>query len=105
MIRARIEPHIKKEAEEIFKAMGLGASEAIGLFYHQVALKKGMPFELSVSSNPVKSRLAAYSRTALVNRSREMSPDERLSAFFHQSQLTKKMEQIGQRDRQKGKGR
>jgi len=38
MIRARVEPQVKEQAETIFKKIGLNASEAIGLFYYQVKL-------------------------------------------------------------------
>ena len=33
MIRARIEPDIKAKTENIFRALGLTASDAIGIFY------------------------------------------------------------------------
>jgi DNA-damage-inducible protein J len=46
MIRARTENQLKKEAERIFKKLGLTASAAINLFYKQVLLHKGLPFEV-----------------------------------------------------------
>ena len=48
MIRARMEPELKREAEETFSALGLSATEAITLFYKQVALHHGLPFALRV---------------------------------------------------------
>jgi hypothetical protein len=33
MIRARVEPTLKHEAEEVFAALGLSPTEAITLFY------------------------------------------------------------------------
>jgi DNA-damage-inducible protein J len=45
-IRARVEPELKREAEAVLKALGLNASEAITLFYRQVALRRGLPFEI-----------------------------------------------------------
>ena len=44
MIRARVEPELKREAEELFSALGLSATEAITLFYKQVTLHRGLPF-------------------------------------------------------------
>ena len=41
MIRARIEPEAKHVAEEIFRTLGISASEAINMFYRQVALHHG----------------------------------------------------------------
>ena len=46
MIRARIEPNLKQDVENIFKELGLTTTEAISLFYHQVMLWKGLPFEV-----------------------------------------------------------
>lgn len=47
-INARIEPVIKKRAETIFAAIGITASDAIGMFYRQVAFRKGLPFDVCV---------------------------------------------------------
>ena len=44
MIRARVEPELKREAEELFLGLGLSATEAITLFYRQVTLHRGLPF-------------------------------------------------------------
>ena len=41
MIRARVEPELKREAEELFLELGLSATEAITLFYRQVTLASG----------------------------------------------------------------
>ena len=48
MIRARVEPELKREAEETFSTLGLSATEAITLFYRQVALHRGLPFAVRV---------------------------------------------------------
>jgi DNA-damage-inducible protein J len=48
MIRARSEPLLKYEVEKIFKMLGLSPTEAINLFYHQVKLRKGLPFEIAI---------------------------------------------------------
>lgn len=47
-IRARMEPELKEEAEAIFDALCLSPTEAITLFYRQVAMHRGLPFELRV---------------------------------------------------------
>lgn len=46
MIKARIEPSLKQDVESIFKELGLTTAEAISLFYHQVKLWRGIPFEI-----------------------------------------------------------
>ena len=48
MIRARTEPGIKSEVEKIFHRLGISCTEAINLFFRQVALQKGIPFEIKV---------------------------------------------------------
>ncbi len=49
MIRARVEPDLKDDAENILKKLGLKPSQAITLFYKQVVLNKKVPFEISLS--------------------------------------------------------
>ena len=48
MIRARMEPELKRGAEAIFKVLGLSPTEAITLFYKQVTLRRGLPFSVEV---------------------------------------------------------
>ena len=48
MIRARVEPEVKREAEELFSALGLSVTEAITLFYKQVAIHRGLPFPMRI---------------------------------------------------------
>jgi DNA-damage-inducible protein J len=47
-IRARIEPNLKKEAEKLFSKLGLSTTQAITLFYRQVQLRKGLPFDVVI---------------------------------------------------------
>ncbi|MBT6219259.1 MAG: type II toxin-antitoxin system RelB/DinJ family antitoxin [Rhodospirillaceae bacterium] len=48
MIRARVEPDLKQDAEAVFSTLGMSPTEAITLFYKQVALQHGLPFEVRV---------------------------------------------------------
>ena len=48
MIRARTEPGLKNQADKIFHKLGLTCSEAINLFFAQVTLKKGTPFDVAL---------------------------------------------------------
>ncbi len=48
MIRARIEPQLKGEVESIFQELGLSITDAITLFYQQVRLHRGLPFEVRI---------------------------------------------------------
>ena len=49
-VTARIDSDIKKEAEDILKKIGLNSSTAIGLFYKNVIINKGLPFRLRLDS-------------------------------------------------------
>ena len=44
-VNARIERELKQQAEAILHDVGLSSAQAIRLFYKQVCLKKGLPFE------------------------------------------------------------
>ena len=41
----RIEPELKEQAESILSALGIPASNAINMFYKQIILQRGMPFD------------------------------------------------------------
>lgn len=56
VVRARIESTLKHEAERIFHRLGLTHSQAILLFYRQVTLSRGLPFDVRV---PNATTLAA----------------------------------------------
>jgi len=56
-IRARVEPELKREAEAVLKALGLNASEAITLFYRQVALRQGLPFEVKLPNETTRAAI------------------------------------------------
>lgn len=50
---ARIEPEVKEQAEAILSALGIPASNAITMFYKQVILQRGLPFEVKLPEHPV----------------------------------------------------
>ena len=45
---ARIELEVKEEAESILAALGIPASNAINMFYKQIILNRGLPFEVKI---------------------------------------------------------
>lgn len=47
---ARIEPDVKEQAEEILSILGIPASNAINMFYKQIILQRGLPFEVKIPS-------------------------------------------------------
>lgn len=47
-IRARIEPDLKEQAEAVLQRLGLNPTQAITLFYRQVELRNGLPFDVAI---------------------------------------------------------
>ena len=57
MIRARVEPGLKREAEAVFSWLGLSPTEAIRLFYKQVALQHDLPFAVKMPNAETREAL------------------------------------------------
>lgn len=52
----RIEPDVKEQAENILSALGIPASNAINMFYKQIILNRGLPFEVKIpTERPVNA--------------------------------------------------
>ena len=47
-VRARIEPSLKEDVEQLFKQMGLTTTEAINLFYRQAKLRQSLPIDVVI---------------------------------------------------------
>lgn len=48
---ARIDPAVKADAEQILSSLNMTASGAINLFYKQIILHRGLPFEVKLPSS------------------------------------------------------
>ncbi|MEX2341248.1 MAG: type II toxin-antitoxin system RelB/DinJ family antitoxin [Candidatus Paceibacterota bacterium] len=75
MVRARIEPAVKKRAEKAFEKIGISPSEAINVFFKRVAVEQAFPFSLHVPN--------AVTRKAM----REMERREGLHSFESTEEL------------------
>ena len=60
MVRARLEPELKKHTEAIFQELGLSVTQAITLFYKQVEARNGLPFNVVI---PSKETSATFEST------------------------------------------
>jgi DNA-damage-inducible protein J len=60
--RARVTPQVKKKAEHILHGLGLSVSGAFELFYRQVILNNGLPFDVRLP-NEVTRKAIAESRS------------------------------------------
>ncbi len=50
---ARIEPNLKTEAESILGNLGIPVSNAINIFYRQIVIHRGLPFEVKLAPSPL----------------------------------------------------
>lgn len=57
MIRARIEPKLKNDVEYIFRKLGITTTEAISLFYNQIKLRRGIPFEINIPNETTRKAI------------------------------------------------
>jgi len=57
MIRARVSPELKTRAEGILAEIGLSSSDAIRMFYKQVTLRNGLPFEARIPNATTRKAL------------------------------------------------
>ena len=48
VVHSRIQPEIKEQAERILQRLGLSPTEAIRMFYTQIALRNGLPFDVAI---------------------------------------------------------
>ena len=46
----RIDPRTKEKAEKILNELGISASTAINMFYKQIIIQNGMPFDVKCSN-------------------------------------------------------
>jgi len=57
MIRARVDPALKHEAEAVLGRLGMTPTEAITLFYKQVTLYRGLPFPVRIPNAATRKAL------------------------------------------------
>ena len=48
IVQARIDPDLKANVEDILSRVGLTSSDAVNLFFKQVELTGGLPFEVKI---------------------------------------------------------
>lgn len=56
-VHSRIQPEIKRQAEDILSRLGLSPTEAIRMFYTQITLRNGLPFDVSIPNEETRKAL------------------------------------------------
>lgn len=57
MIHTRIDQKVKREAESVFSALGINTSEAIRMFFAQVAMNQGIPFDVKIPNKETRKSI------------------------------------------------
>jgi len=72
MIRARVSPELRAKAEAVFAKLGMSTSGAIRLFYSQVVLRKGLPFDTLIPNARTAKALRSADRGEGLSRYEDM---------------------------------
>ena len=54
-VKTRIEPELKEQAESILKAIGMTTTQAIALYYRQIWLNRGIPFDVRLPEETIQA--------------------------------------------------
>jgi len=57
MIRARTDAHLKEKVERIFEELGMNTTDAINIFYRQVLLTHGLPFDVKIPNSETRKAM------------------------------------------------
>ena len=56
-VTARVDENVKKEAETLFKKMGLNMSTAMNLFLKKCIVEQGITFELKIPNEEIEENI------------------------------------------------
>lgn len=59
VVRARVTPETKIDAEKVLQHLGISVSEAINLFLVQVKLKRSLPFDIEIPNRATARAIRA----------------------------------------------
>ena len=57
-VQARIDPILKQDAEKVLARIGLNSTAAITMFYSQITLHQGLPFEAKIPNAETREAIA-----------------------------------------------
>jgi DNA-damage-inducible protein J len=56
-VHARIRPALKLKAETVLEKLGISTSEAIAIFFSQIAMHRGMPFDVKIPNKTTRKAM------------------------------------------------
>ena len=65
-ISIRIEPQIKEEAESVLRQVGLSTSDAVNIYFRQIAMKHRIPFEIEAEM-PARVNAESWTREEFID--------------------------------------
>ena len=51
IINARVKPDLKNEVEQILSHLGITTTQAITMYFEQIKMNKGIPFQLKIPND------------------------------------------------------
>ena len=57
IVRARVEPKLKDDAELVLSKLGLSMSDAIRMYLTQITLRRGIPFNVEIPNAETREAL------------------------------------------------
>lgn len=84
IINARVKPDLKEDAEAILAQLGITATQAITMFYEQIRINNGIPFELKL---PSAKRIDAGSNMGDSHHSKPLDIGELATRYFGQKMV------------------
>jgi DNA-damage-inducible protein J len=57
-VQARVEPKLKSNVETILSALGTNTTDAINIYFKQIQLANGIPFEVKIPNRQTRKAIA-----------------------------------------------
>lgn len=62
VVRARIEPELKERVEDVLEQIGLNTTEAIRLYFKQIVMQGGIPFDVRIPNTETIKAIEAVEK-------------------------------------------
>ncbi len=56
-VRARVEPTLKHDAEDVLAQLGMSPTTAISMFYEQITLRHALPFDVTLPNPTTRAAM------------------------------------------------
>ncbi len=68
IINARVKPELKSDVEKILAQLGITTTQAITMFFEQIKMNRGIPFQLKIPNAETEAAMKeAREETKLIN--------------------------------------